>query len=118
MERDVRTYLWDAQQAAAAIEAFVAGLDAKTYAETEIVRAAVERKFEIIGEALNRLAKQDPTFAARIPDLAKIVAFRNLLIHGYANVEHDRVWQVARVDLPILAACVSALLDELGPPGQ
>ena len=54
--------------------------------------------------------------AARIPDLAKIVAFRNLLIHGYANVEHERVWQVAQVDLPILAASVSALLDELGPP--
>lgn len=48
-------------------------------------------KFEIIGEALNQLSKLDPALAARIPDLAEIAAFRNLLIHGYADVvgRHD-----------------------------
>ena len=67
MERDVRTYLWDAQQAADAIQNFVAGLDAQIYAETEIVHAAVKRKFEIIGEALNRLAKQDQSWRPAFP---------------------------------------------------
>jgi len=42
----------------------------------------VERKFEIIGESLNQLAKQDPASASRIPRIEEIVAFRNLLIHG------------------------------------
>ncbi len=51
MRRDVRAYLWDIKKAADAISVFVAGLDAQIYAETEVVHSAVERKFEIIGEA-------------------------------------------------------------------
>ena len=51
MERDPRAYLWDVQQAANAIDQFIAGLDATGYAGNALVRAAVERQFEIIGEA-------------------------------------------------------------------
>jgi uncharacterized protein with HEPN domain len=116
MQRDVRAFLWDVQQAADMILRFVAGLDVRTYAESEIVHSAVERKFEIIGEALGQIAKLDPPLAQRIPDLRQIVAFRNLLIHGYAVVEHDRVWRIAEASLPGLRAAVAVLLDELGPP--
>lgn len=52
MRRDARAYLWDIQQAADAIMRFLDGLDATTFAENELVYSAVERKFEIIGEAL------------------------------------------------------------------
>ena len=116
MLRDARAYLWDVQQAADAILRFVAGLDVQTYAATEVVHSAVERKFEIIGEALSQLSKLDPALANRIPDVAAIVAFRNVLIHGYAAVEHDRVWRFAEASLPGLRATVADLLDELGPP--
>jgi uncharacterized protein with HEPN domain len=116
MPRDARSYLWDIQQAAAAIQAFVSGLDADTYAATDVVRSAVERKFEIIGEALNQLAKLDPAMAPRIPNLRDSIAFRNLLIHGYATVDHRRVWQTASQSLPELRAVVDALLAELDPP--
>ena len=61
---------------------------------SELVQAAVERKFEVIGEALNQLAKLDPSLAAQIADLPQIVAFRNQLIHGYAMVNHCTVWNV------------------------
>lgn len=115
MRRDARAYLWDIQQAADAILRFVAGLDAGSYAETEIAHAAVERKFEIIGEALSKLSKLDPDLARRIPDSHAIVAFRNVLIHGYAAVEHDRVWRIVQTSLPGLRAAVVALLNELGP---
>jgi uncharacterized protein with HEPN domain len=60
-------------------------MDSAAYAANEMAQAAVERKFEIIGEALNQLAKLDDAFAARIPDLPQIVGFRNQLIHGYAR---------------------------------
>ena len=90
MPRDVRAYLWDIQSAAAAIERFVAGIDAEAYARSEVIHSAVERKFEII-------------------------AFRNLLIHGYAVVEHTRVLKIVETSLPGLQACVADLLDELGP---
>ncbi len=116
MQRDSRAFLWDVQQAADAILRFVAGLDSRRYAEAELVQSAVERKFEIIGEALNQLAKLDPVLAQRIPNLREIVAFRNLLVHGYAVVEHDRVWRIAKASLPGLRATVAVLLDEMAPP--
>jgi uncharacterized protein with HEPN domain len=114
MERDPRAYLWDVQQAANAISEFVAGLDAAGYAENALVRAAVERQFEIIGEALNRLSKLSPELARRVPYLREIIGFRNILIHGYATIDHARVWQIAETSLPDLRKAVSALLTELG----
>lgn len=71
MDRDARAYLWDVQVAAEAISRFVEGLDAATYAKDAMITAAVERKFEIIGEALNQLSKLSPEIAQRVPHLAK-----------------------------------------------
>jgi uncharacterized protein with HEPN domain len=116
MERDPRAYLWDVQQAAEAIGQFVAGLDAAGYAKNALVRAAVERQFEIIGEALNRLLKIAPDLARKVPHLREIIGFRNVLIHGYAVIDHARVWRIAETLLPGLHETVSALLAELGPP--
>jgi uncharacterized protein with HEPN domain len=116
MRRDPRSFLWDIQQAADAIASFTAGLDAETFAATDMIHTAVERKFEIIGEALSQLAETDQLLAERIPDFRRAVSFRNLLIHGYAIVDLDRVWRSVAVDLPRLRAAVAALLDELGPP--
>jgi uncharacterized protein with HEPN domain len=116
MMRDVRAYLWDMQDAADAIVRFIAGLNMQSYAETELVHSAVERKFEIIGEALGQLAKLDPVLAGRIPDIREIIAFRNVLIHGYAVIEHDRVWRIAETSLPHLRTAVATLLNELGAP--
>ena len=103
MPRDARAFLWDVQSAAAAILDFVAGLDADAYAASDVIHSAVERKFEIIGEALSQLAKLDPVLARRIPNMREIISFRNLLIHGYATVEHDRVWRTAQQSLPGLS---------------
>jgi len=116
MQHDSRAYLWDVRQAADAILDIVAGIDLNTYSETEVTHSAVERKFQIIGEALNQLSKADPALAASIPDLSRIVAFRNVLIHAYAVVQHPRVWRIIQESLPPLRAKVAALLDELGPP--
>lgn len=113
-QRDPRAYLWDVREAAFAIQLFVEGLDAEGYATSPIVQAAVERKFEIIGEAINQLAKLDPKLAARLPQQRQIVAFRNLLIHGYAAVNHQTVWNAVNTSLPMLLASVQSLLQEMG----
>jgi uncharacterized protein with HEPN domain len=113
MVRDPRAYLWDVQQAAEAINEFIQGLDVAGYIANPLVRAAVERQFEIIGEALNRLSKVDPDLARRVPDLPEIVSFRNVLIHGYNNIDHTEVWRIAETLLPNLYTTVSALLIEL-----
>ena len=113
MRRDPRAFLWDVREAAQAIQSFTAGLDAQAYMNSELVQAAVERKFEVIGEALNQLTKLDATLAARLPDVPQIVAFRNQLIHGYATVNPDTVWNIVQNALPGLLTAVQALLDEL-----
>jgi uncharacterized protein with HEPN domain len=64
---------------------------------------------------LTQLSKRDPVLARRVPDFRDIIAFRNLLIHGYAVVDHDDVWDAVQTSLPGLRAVVAALLDELGP---
>ena len=113
MRREPRNYIWDVREAADAILSFIADVDYSTYAESPLIHSAVERKFEIIGEALNLLSKTDPALAGRIPEIERIIAFRNLLIHGYAVVEHARVWDIAKDYLPRLRATTEALLGEL-----
>jgi uncharacterized protein with HEPN domain len=75
----------------------------------------VERKFEIIGEALNQLSKLSPEIAQRVPHLREIIGFRNILVHGYALIDHGPVWRIIQTSLPGLHTTVSALLAELSP---
>ena len=117
MQRDPRAFLWDVQAAAQAIVTFTRGMDAAAYSANEMAQAAVERKFEIIGEALNQLARLDGSVAARIPDVPQVVAFRNQLIHGYASVRPETAWTIAQTALPGLLLAVQALLDERGKSG-
>jgi uncharacterized protein with HEPN domain len=80
--------------------------------------SAVERQFQIIGEALNGLSRVDAGTASVIPELARIVAFRNVLVHGYALIDDELVWQVATTRVPRLAETFDRLLDQadaLGP---
>jgi uncharacterized protein with HEPN domain len=113
MERDPRAYLWDAREAAEAILEFTAGKTYEDYGSERMLRSAVERQFEIIGEALNQLCKINPQWANRIPDVPQIVAFRNLLIHGYASVNDLTVWRSVQESLPTLYARLTDLLDEI-----
>ena len=100
------------REAALAIQSFTAGLDVASYENNQLVQAAVERKFEVIGEALNQLSKLDAAMAAQLPDMPQIVAFRNQLIHGYATVNPSTVWTIAQQSLPGLIKAVQALLGE------
>jgi uncharacterized protein with HEPN domain len=77
-----------------------------------MLRSAVERQFEIIGEALNRLSREAPEIAARLPDTRRAVAMRNALIHGYREVDNETVWQTAQADLRAQAHAVLAELGE------
>ncbi len=116
MRPDPRAPLADADQAGADIERFVKGMSRETYLSDERTQAAIERKFAIIGEALNRLHQTHPEVATRIPSLREIVSFRNLLIHGYAAVIPDRVWDYTENDLPKLRKRVRVLLAEPQTP--
>jgi uncharacterized protein with HEPN domain len=88
-------------------------MDDKAYSESEVVRSAVERKFEIIGEALAQLAKREPKIANRIPNFREIISFRNILIHGYAAIDDDRVYRITQGSLRRLRDAVVAIQAEL-----
>ena len=116
MQRDSKAYLWDAREALDAITVFTHGRTREEFLQDLMLRSAVERQFEIVGEALAQLARQDQVLADQIPDLPRIVAFRNILVHGYAIVDSERVWLVVHESVPGLREVVDQLLKD-APPG-
>jgi uncharacterized protein with HEPN domain len=112
MQPESPKLLEDIRVAAAYILRVTSGKRLSDYLADELLRPAVERHFEIIGEALNRLLKRDPAVAGRIKDHAQIIAFRNVLIHGYDAIDHRRVWDAIEHSLPVLHEQVKALIKE------
>jgi len=110
MRLEVCKYLFDMQQACLALVQFSAGKTFTDYSADLLLRSAVERQFEIVGEALNQLLKLDPAFTSFITDSKNIIGFRNVLVHGYAQIKHDLVWDALENKLPLLKAEVERLL--------
>ena len=118
MKRDPIALLWDMQQACSAIASFVDGVVLERYEADLLLRSAVERQLQNIGEALSQLSKLDTEFAARVPRQRQLVGFRNVLVHGYAGLNDAEVWRVLHENLPELHQAVSRLLEELEPPAS
>lgn len=110
MAPDAAALLWDAHAAALAVCGFVQGRSFDSYLTDPMLSAAVERKLEIVGEALNQLRKLDAATAAQIPELPAAVGLRNILIHAYGSVDHRLVWDVATAHLPELMVRIERLL--------
>jgi uncharacterized protein with HEPN domain len=111
--RDPRKYLWDALHSAEQIQRFADGATFDDYTSNDMLRAATERQFEIIGEALNQLSRTSPGLASTIPDLPQIVAFRNILFLGYADINDAVVWQAVTERLPQLKKSLQQILDDI-----
>jgi len=75
-----------------------------------MLRRAVEREFEIIGEAMNRLLKLDENIKISAKEL--IIGMRNRVIHGYDKIDDVIIWGAVVRHLPLLKKEVTALLDE------
>lgn len=102
--------LEDIRQAARDVVAMVEHESLENFKADKRLRWAVERGFEIAGEALSQLNKIDPATAQSITDWRAIIGFRNVLIHGYAVVNHDKTWDIARRELPTLLREVEEML--------
>ena len=89
---------------------FVAGMSYEDYREDRKTQAAVERKFEIIGEALNRLSLINPELLSQITNYRSIISFSNIIAHGYDSVEDRVVWGIVESDLDQLLRDVIRLL--------
>lgn len=105
-------YLWDVQRAVERTNRFIAGRTFDDYLADDMLSAAVERQFEIIGEALVRLRRIAPDVIAMLPDVPEIIGFRNVLVHAYGDVDSKEVWGTIENDLPRLRAAVANLLRQ------
>lgn len=112
MNNQARKLLFDVVESGRSIREWCQRRTFADYEADRQLRRAVEREFEIIGEALNRLRHLDSVTAARIDQLSRIVGFRNRIIHGYDTVDDATVWGIIDRHLPELIAQVEMLLQE------
>ena len=112
MQPEVRKLLFDMLHAVLGVDMFVAGRTMEDFKADLMLRLAVERQFEIIGEALGRLVKTDETTAQRISEHRRIIGFRNVLIHGYDDIDDEITWRIVQDKLPVLRKELQTLLAE------
>jgi len=110
-ERVIKS-LFDIARSAEEIASFVEGMEFSEYASDVKTQRAVERGFEIIGEALNRIKRENPEILERVTAQHEIIGFRNILAHGYDQVDERIVWKAITLHLPKLKEDVEALLTQ------
>ena len=107
--------LWDALDFARNVQAAVGDTSLEAYLTGGPVAWATERQMELIGEALGKLRTIDPALAERIPNVHRIIAMRNVLVHGYLIVNSRVVWLAATQSVPELVPVLEHLLAEADP---
>jgi uncharacterized protein with HEPN domain len=110
MDNRLRDSLNDILVNANEVQAFVEGMSLDDYTADRKTQSAVERKFEIIGEALNRISRIDEELLEKIRDFRSIISFRNILAHGYDSVDERVVWGIIEADLDNLITDVEKLI--------
>jgi uncharacterized protein with HEPN domain len=110
MDHDPKAYLFDIQQACDEIKKFTHGMSFEEYTLNAMVKAAVERKFLVIGEAITKLKKERPEILKEITDHEKIIRFRNVLVHGYDMIDDTTVWSAIKDSMPTLRLEVEKIL--------
>ncbi|MBF0119587.1 MAG: DUF86 domain-containing protein [Desulfobacterales bacterium] len=109
MKDEIKKLLFDINEAANSIFEYLGEKrDFSEYDKNKMLRRAIEREFEIIGEAMNNILKLDPEFP--IKNARKIVALRNFVIHGYDQVDNAIIWGIISRDLLTLRNEVSTLM--------
>ena len=106
------SYLWDMLAAVRAVVEFTRGRTFEEYSSDLMLRSAVERQIEIIGEAARPVSEG---FRSQHPEIpwSRITGQRNVLAHDYGEINHERLWQVATVHAPSLIAQIEPLLPPL-----
>ena len=107
--------LWDAKTAGELIVQFTTGQAVHDEMQAKMVRSAVERQVEVMGQALNDFAREFPPLAEQAPGIGAIVEVREFLVHGGETARDDLIWQVTRKDVPGLVETLTRLLAGAAP---
>ena len=102
MDEKILKWLYDIKSAIDEIEGYFVDYpkDFNQYSSNLILKRAIERDLEIIGEAVNRILKEDPNFP--IDNARKIVGLRNQIIHAYDNISDESIWAIIQKYIPKL----------------
>ena len=101
MDNEIKKYLFDIQESIDSIQKYLGDKrDFSAYMSDKMLRRAVEREFEIIGEAMSRIEKLDPTI--EISGKRQIINMRNRVIHGYDKIDNEIIWGTVVRHLPTL----------------
>jgi uncharacterized protein with HEPN domain len=112
MSPDARKHLFDVAEGRVRIQRFTRGRSFEAYSTDDLLRSAVERQFEVVGEALRRLSHDAPDAFDRITSARRIIGFRNILAHGYDTVSNELVWSFVVGKVPALLTQENAMLSE------
>lgn len=111
MNEKVLKYLYDIKLAIDEIDSFFAGKKKyfTDYASDLLLKRAIERNLEIIGEAMSRILKEDPLF--QLENSRRIIGLRNQIIHGYDSISDENIWGIIINHLPNLKQEVEKLIE-------
>jgi uncharacterized protein with HEPN domain len=112
MRPEAAAHLWDAAEAARLVHEFGGGKAEAEFNSDLVIRSAIERQLEILGEALNRLRRDDADTAARVPGLERIVGMRNVIAHEYGAIDYEILWRATTVEIPVLIPILNELVSE------
>ena len=104
--------LEDMRDAAAFVLEIAAERTLEDMVTDRMFRQTVERNFEIIGEAMSKLARLDPETTEQFVDHPQIIGLRNVLIHGYDIIEPAQIWHIVRDRLPEFHETVLTLMEK------
>ena len=114
MKLEAKKLIYDLEHATQLIATFTQGKRLSDYKVDVFLRSAVERQFEIVGEALNRLRKIERDLVVRITDYQRIIGFRNVLIHGYDDISDEIVWDIVQNRMPGLRKEIEEIKRDFG----
>lgn len=110
--RSPREYVDDLLEFCERVQQYTRGMTFEQFCENSLVRDAVVRNVELLGEASQQLSQALPDAAARFPSIPfrEMYVTRNRLIHGYTSLRLSAVWQVIQEEIPLLRKNVESIL--------
>ncbi|MFA9187518.1 DUF86 domain-containing protein [Flavobacterium magnesitis] len=114
MDERILKWLFDVKISIEEIDSFFESNEKNffKYRQNLMLKRAVERNLEIIGEAINRILKSDPTFEQKITNAKAIIGLRNQVIHAYDNISDESIWSILINHLPKLKTEIEALIKQ------
>ena len=112
MDESIQKWLFDVKDAISEIEGYFVNypMDFNKYKNNTLLKRAVERDLEIIGEAVNRILKKQPDYP--IKNAKRIVGLRNQIIHTYDSISDENIWAILLKHIPLLKSEVDRLINK------